>query len=40
MTPAVTGAEKVRFHTLDEKTGNRFIITYLASARAQMPNAA
>jgi len=29
MTPAVTGAEKVRFHILNEKTGNRVISKYV-----------
>lgn len=29
MTPAVTGSEKVRFHILNEKTGNRVVSRYV-----------
>ena len=31
MTPAVTGAEKVRFHILNEATGNRVVSRYVDS---------
>ena len=29
MTPAITGSEKVRFHILNEKTGNRVVSRYV-----------
>lgn len=32
MTPATSGSEKVRFHTLNEKTGNRVVSQYIDSA--------
>ncbi len=31
MTPAVTGAEKVRFHILNQATGNRVVSRYVDS---------
>lgn len=31
MTPATSGSEKVRFHTLNEKTGNRVVSQYIDS---------
>ena len=35
LTPATSDAERVRFHTLNRKTGNRVVSRYVVSATGQ-----